>query len=52
MFKHLLVILLLYYSVKAEYEYEYEIIEDFIPKTIISDRADKIIKYYLSCKNE
>ena len=54
MFKHLLVILLLYYSVKAEYEYEYEyeIIEDFIPKTIISDRADKIIKYNLSCKNE
>ena len=50
MIKHLFILLLLYYSVKCEYEYE--IIEEFIPKTIIFDRADKIIKYNLSCKNE
>jgi hypothetical protein len=50
MIKHLFILLLLYYSVKTEYEYE--IIEEFIPKTIIFDRADKVIKYHLSCKNE
>ena len=26
--------------------------QEFIPKTIIFNRADKIIKYKLSCKNE
>jgi len=52
MIKHLFILLLLYYSVKTEYENEYELIEEFIPKTIIFNRADKIIKYKLSCKNE
>ena len=52
MIKHLFILFLLYCSVKAEYENEYEIIEEFIPKTIIFKRADKTIKYKLSCKNE
>ena len=50
MVKNLLILLLLYYSVKAEYNYE--IIEEFIPKTIVSASIDKILKYHLSCENQ
>mgnify|MGYP006873113714 CR=1 FL=1 len=49
MVKNLFILLLLYYSVKTEYDYE--IIEEFIPKTIISGSLDKIFKYHLSCNN-
>ena len=50
MVKNLLILLLLYYSVKAEYEYE--IIEEFIPKTIVSASVNKIFKYHLSCEKD
>ena len=44
-------LLLLYCSIKSSIEYDEEIFE-FIPKTIISSRSDKIFKYNLSCKDE
>ena len=53
MAKIFVLLLLLFYSVKANTEYEYEIIDEFIPKTIIAiDRIEKIFKYELSCKDE
>jgi len=48
MIKNIFILLLLYCTVKAEYEFE--TIEELIPKTIISTNIDKFFKYHLSCK--
>ena len=50
MSKTFVLLLLLCYSVKSETEYEFEEIEEFIPKTIFSDGLPKFFKYNLSCK--
>ena len=52
MSKIFVLLLLLYYSVKSENGYDFEVIEEFIPKTIFSDGSDKFFKYNLSCKDE
>ena len=44
--------LLLYCSVKSETEPKFEVIEEFIPKTIFFDGSDQFFKYNLSCKDE
>ena len=52
MSKTFVLLLLLCYSVKSETEYEFEVIEEFIPKTFFSDGSHKIFKYNLSCKDD
>ena len=46
MAKFFITLLLLYYLVKAktENEYEYEVIDEFVPKLIFSNMPDKIFK--------
>lgn len=51
MSKSFVLLLLLYFSVKSETESKFEVIEEFIPKTIRDDGSDKFFKYYLSCKD-
>ena len=52
MAKIFIILILLYYSVKTSTDYEYDILDEFIPKTIIDANSDKIFKYHLSCKDE
>ena len=48
--KIFIILLVLYYSVKANAEYEYEVIDEFVPKLIFSNiKLDKIFKYNLLC---
>jgi len=49
MAKFFITLLILYYSVKANIGYEYEVIDEFVPKLIFSDMPDKIFKYNLLC---
>ena len=49
MAKFFITILLLYYSVKANSENEYEVIDEFVPKLIYSNMPDKIFKYIALC---
>ena len=44
--------LIIFNSVIAINEYEFEVIEEFIPKTITSSNSDTFFKYHLSCSNE
>jgi hypothetical protein len=50
--KNILILLLIYTSIKANNEFEYEVIDEFIPKTILSLESDKLFKYHLSCRDE
>ena len=52
MSKIFVLLLLLYCSVKSETEPKFEVIEEFIPKTIFFDGSDQFFKYNLSCKDE
>ena len=49
MAKFFITLLLLYYSVKANTENEYEVIDEFVPKLIFSNMPDKIFKYIALC---
>jgi len=52
MAKIFITLLVLYYSVKANTESEYEVIDEFVPKLIFSHMTiDKIFKYNLLCGN-
>jgi len=50
--KFIIIMLIIFYSVIAMNEYEFEVIEEFIPKTITSSNSDKFFKYHLSCGDE
>jgi len=47
MSKILIILLVLYYSIKANNEYE--VIDEFIPKFIFNNVQDKIFKYNSLC---
>ena len=49
MAKFFITLLILYYSVKANTEYKYEVIDEFVPKLIFPDKSGKILKYNLLC---
>jgi hypothetical protein len=49
MAKFFIILLLLYYSVKAKTENEFEVIDEFVPKLIFSNMPDKIFKYSALC---
>ena len=50
MSKFFVILLLLIYSAKSDTEYKFDLIKEFIPKTIFCDGTDKIFKYNLSCE--
>ncbi len=52
MAKFFIILLLLYYSVKAKTENEYVDIGEFQPKLIFSNMPDKIFKYYVICDDK
>ena len=49
MAKFFITLLILYYSVKANTEYKYEVIDEFVPKLIFPDKSGKIFKYNWLC---
>ena len=50
--KNFFILLLLFFSLKADTQLENETLDEFVPKTFVFDDTDRIFKYHLSCINE